>query len=170
MILGMEIGLAIYGFLALIRGRFTVSSKKVVTGTAAYVLGLLSLCPIPLAFLIALVLVSSGKVDPEGNDKWVLVGVEAGIVIGFAAVIFTIGAMLGTDPAKKKRKKRRYEEAYEVEDDRDENEQDDRPRRKRRREEDELEEDDRPRRKKRDYDDDLDDGDRNEKRRKPWDR
>ncbi len=82
MILGMEIGLAIYGVLALIRGKFTVSSKKVVTGTAAYVLGLLSLCPMPLAFVVIIGLVSSGKVDPEGKDQWVLLAIEAGIVIG----------------------------------------------------------------------------------------
>jgi hypothetical protein len=177
-ILGIEIALVIYGILALIRGKFVVSSKKVVTGGAAYFLGILSLCPMPIAFVVILGVHQAGILDAQ-KDQLTMAVIEAAIVIGMVILIFCIGAAIGTDPAKTRRKKRRYEEDDEDEDEDDENEdrvarsrrkrrdeeddEDDRPRRRRRNEEeDEDEDEDQPRRKRRDEEDDEDD--RNNKR------
>jgi len=143
MILGVEIAMLVVGLLALVRGRMTISKTKVVTGTAARLLGLLALTPLPVAFAaVALYVAVSGVGDPERfleDNKLTLMLIEAGVVIGIAILVFGIGAAIGTDPAR----------------DRPEDEEDDRPRRRARRDEDfedGTDEDERPRRRTRDED------------------
>jgi hypothetical protein len=164
MILGMEIGLAIAGLLALIRGRMTISSTKVVEGTPAYLLGILAMCPLPLAFMVGFVYgvanARQGNQQIGENEKWILLGIEAALVIGIGVLIFIIGIAVATNPTKSKRRKRRHEDNYEDDDD----EYDDRrPLRKHR--EDDYEDDDDPPPRKRSKDDYEDDDDRDEKRR-----
>src|SRR5438552_1663107 len=50
MILGMEIGMIIFGIVTLTTGKLTLSKSKVVTGSLARHLGFLLLAPVPVAY------------------------------------------------------------------------------------------------------------------------
>jgi hypothetical protein len=157
MILGLEIGLFIFGILALVRGRMTLTKSKVVEGVPARLIGMLALTPLPVAFLIGVAYaIIAAPADPEKfaeDNKWTLMGIEAAIVIGVAIMVFVIGMLVAVDPKEARRRKRRYEdEDDEAEDDYD------RPRRRRSRDEEEDDENEsgRPRRRRR-RDDDEDD-------------
>lgn len=153
MICGLEIGLAIFGILALVRGKMTLSKNKIVVGAPARLLGLLALAPLPLAFgvgaVYAVTQVAAGG-DPEKfaeDNRWTLTLIEGGIVIGVAIVVFAIGAMVAVSPAEAERRERGNRYAEDDYDDRD-----DRPRRDR------------------DGRDDRDDDGRDDRDRKPWNR
>jgi hypothetical protein len=47
----LEIGLAVFGFVTLIRGKMVLSATKVVEGVPAYLLGLLAICPLPIVIV-----------------------------------------------------------------------------------------------------------------------
>ena len=108
MILGMEIGLAIVGILALIRGKFTVTKKKIVEGIPARLLGVMCLTPIPLVLLVSIAYVAiSHPKDPEQfvKDKQLTITLlEAAIVIAIGLFVFVVGAVIGTAPRKVRRK------------------------------------------------------------------
>ena len=112
MILGMEIGLAIVGLIALFGGKFTISKTKVVQGMPARLLGLLALTPFPLALVVVLGYVAANApANPEQfvkDNQWTLIGIEAGIVITIAVLLFVIGAAVATNPEETR--KRRDEE------------------------------------------------------------
>lgn len=158
MICGLQIGLAIFGLIALIRGKMTISKTKVVVGAPARLIGLLALVPIPLTLGVGM-LIGIAKVAEGGNpekiaedNRGLLMGVEIGIVIVIAILVFGLGAALGVSPKEAERRERagRY-------DDEDGEYEDDRPRRRRDRdEEDEDDRDDRPRRRQDDRDDEGD--------------
>lgn len=161
MICGLQIGLAIFGLIALIRGKMTISKSKVIVGTPARLIGLLALVPIPLTLGVGM-LIGIAKVAEGGNpekiaedNRGLLMGVEIGIVIVTAILVFGLGAALGVSPAEAERRDRagRYDEE-------DDEYEDARPRRRRDRDEDDEEDDrdDRPRRRSRDEDDDEGDG------------
>jgi hypothetical protein len=164
MILGMEIGLAIFGLIALVKGKMTVSKNKVVVGVPARLLGLLALIPLPAALLFVLLYVASQGGQINDDDKWTVTGIEAGTVILIAILVFAIAAAVGITPEEVKRRERRASGRYDYDDEGDE--LDDRPRKRRRRDEDE-EDDDRPR-KRRDRDEDDEEDDRPRKR--GWER
>lgn len=176
MILGLYIGLAIAGILALVRGRMQISKTKVVVGVPARLLGLLGLTPLPLAILVGLIYVAANVdiTDPQAAQQFtqehrgtftLIEGVCAGLV---AITLFVLAAVLAVSPAEANRRARRksaveYDDEYDARprrrrrrDDYDENGTDDRPRN--RRVDDDLDEDDdRPRRRRRDDYDDEDD-------------
>lgn len=125
MILGIEIALAIYGLIALIGGKLTISKTKVVLGVPARLLGALALTPLPLAFAAVIVYVAvQAPANPERfaeDNKLTLVLIEAVIVIGVALLVFGIGASVAVDPRIAERKARQDERDDEddEEDDRD---------------------------------------------------
>jgi hypothetical protein len=162
----MEFFLLVFGVVALIRGKFTISSRRVVEGVPARVLGLVAIIPLPL-FILGGIVLGILKGDKAAQffekNKSIFVAIElVGVAIAFA-VVFGIGAVIGQPLKKKKRKeKKKYrdheEDACEEDEDvrprrrsrqSDEDEEDDRPRSSRRYEEDE-DEDDRPRRRRED--------------------
>ena len=110
MILGVEIALAIVGLIALFGGKLTISKTKVVRGAPARLLGLLALSPFPLAFVVVLGYVAANApADPErfvADNQWTIIGIEAGIVITVAVLVFAIGAAVATNPAETARRKR----------------------------------------------------------------
>ncbi len=111
MICGMEIGLAIFGILALVRGKMTLSKNKIVIGAPARLLGLVALAPLPLAFgagvLFAITQGAEANAERFAEDnRWTLTLIEAGIVIGTAIVVFLIGAMVAVSPAEAERRER----------------------------------------------------------------
>jgi hypothetical protein len=151
MILGLEIGLAIYGLIALIKGRFNISKAKAVTGVPARLLGLVCLTPLPVAIVAAMIYTAAAtdvtdpqKVEQFAQDNMLTYTlIEAGVVIGIAVLIFVAAAVMARPieevERESRRKAREYDDGY-----------DDRPRNRRLDEHDE-EDDDRPRRKR--YDD-----------------
>jgi len=153
MILGLYIGLAIMGVLALVRGRMQISKTKVVVGIPARLLGLLGLTPLPLAVVVGLIYVAANAdvTDPQAVQRFtqehrgtftLIEGVCAGLV---AVTLFVLAAVLAVSPDEVRRRDRRrsavdYDDEY-----------DDAPRRRRGRDD----ADDRPQR-RRDADGDLD--------------
>lgn len=122
MILGMEIGLAIFGILALVRGKMTISKTKVVVGAPARLLGLFALTPLPLAFMAGVIYaVREGGGNPQGfvandNARLTLALIEGGIVVGVAIVVFAIGAMIAVPPQEAERRERtEYDEDEDAE-------------------------------------------------------
>jgi hypothetical protein len=143
MILGMEIGLAIFGILALVKGKMTLSKNKVVVGAPARLLGLLALMPLPVAFGVGLLYaLSEGPVNAgrvADDNKLALAAVEGGIVVLFAVLVFGIGAAVGITPQEAERRERRAPGRYDEDDRYDDDERpgkrdeddDDRPRKRR---------------------------------------
>jgi hypothetical protein len=96
MILGLEIGMIIYGLIALMTGKFIVTKVRVVTGKLARQLGFILLMPIPIAYtahgLVHYRFVRDRR--PVGADStfvWTMIAVEAGIVICCFATAYAIG-------------------------------------------------------------------------------
>ncbi|MCE9561934.1 MAG: hypothetical protein K8U57_07755 [Planctomycetes bacterium] len=114
MILGMEIAMLVIGFLALVRGKLTLSATKVVEGMPARLLGMLAMTPLPLALMAGIAIaVAQGPGDPEKfaeDNRWTLIAIEAGIVIGVAVLVFGIGSMIAVDPTRAEFRKRTWEE------------------------------------------------------------
>jgi len=178
MIIGLEIGLLIFGFVALIRGKFTITKNKVVEGMPARLLGALAILPLPLLVGLGILLGLAKGEQFFVKNKLQLTIAEAAIVVVFAIIIFGVGAAIGKPPRKQRRCRDEIDDdeddyhygqkARSRRDDRndrdDDEDEDDRPKRSRRslREEDEYEED-RPRRRSR-RDDDDDDYDRPRRR------
>ncbi len=77
MIIGAEIGLLIYGIIALIKGQFSMGKGKKVQGSSARVLGIICMLPIPLAAIAGFII---GFLNPDamasGQMKWVVVCTE----------------------------------------------------------------------------------------------
>jgi hypothetical protein len=164
MIIGMYIGLAIAGILAMVRGRMQISKQKIVVGIPARLLGILGLTPLPLALLVGVIYtaVSVDVTDPvalqqftqDNRGAFTLIEVFSCLFVGL--LLFVIATMVAVSPKEADRweRKRRSVGSYD-------DESDDRPRRRRR---DEPEDDDRPRRPRRDELDDEDDRPRGRRR------
>lgn len=155
MILGLYVGLAIVGILALVRGRMQITKSKIVVGVPARLLGLLGLTPLPLALVVGIIYVMANVDITDApavqrftqEHRGTLTLIEGVCVGGVAIILFTLAAVLAVPPAEVRgRDRRRARVEYD-------DEYDDLPPRRRRRERDE--EDDRPRR-RRDEDDELD--------------
>lgn len=145
MILGAGIALIVVGIMALIRGQMKFSNTKVVTGTPAYVLGVLSLFPLPLALAAASIYSAGQFAKNPGRDPddmmWTVIGIQAAIVLGGGVLICIVGFAIGRPPEKERRRRR----------DEDSSDDDARPTHRYRRDEDD---EDRPRRRYQDQDDD----------------
>ncbi|MBT8339336.1 MAG: hypothetical protein HKP58_04160 [Desulfatitalea sp.] len=91
MIFGAELGLLIYGVMALIKGQFSIGKGKKVQGSSARVLGIISLLPMPLSAMAGFVI---GFLNPDaeaaGQMKWTIVGVEVSILAGIVVVLMLL--------------------------------------------------------------------------------
>jgi hypothetical protein len=166
MIIGLYIGLAIAGILALIRGRMQISKTKVVVGIPARLLGLLAFTPFPVALVVGMIYVAANAdvTDPKAVQEFTqahqgaLTGIELICAIGVAILLFAIASMVAVSPDEAERRTRRptsYDDYLDDYDDRPRGRrgesENDFPRRRRpsgRRED----EDDRPRRPRDDLD------------------
>lgn len=88
MILGAEVGLLIYGFLAIFRAKFSAGKDRVVTGSSARWLGFLCLLPLPTALTVGIVwgaLAELGVINLP--NMLVLAGVEVGILVAIVCAV-----------------------------------------------------------------------------------
>jgi hypothetical protein len=91
MILGIEIGLLIFGILALARGTFSVGKEKKVTGWRARVLGLICLTPFPVAITAGVAIGVMAALNGQGEpDYRVLAGVEVVIVVAICVLVVVL--------------------------------------------------------------------------------
>ena len=99
--LGIEVGLVIVGVLALTRRRLPVTRTKVVLGTPARLLGLVALTPLPLAVLAGVLCAmseNSTEPTPPARIIWLLMGIELGISLCVAGIVFGVGALVAVRP------------------------------------------------------------------------
>ena len=95
MILGAEIGLLILGIPALVTGQLTLTKTRVVEGTAARLLAIIALLPLPLVMVVGMVV--GAVVVLQGGDptlssmRWTFTLIELAIVVGCIAALYAIG-------------------------------------------------------------------------------
>ena len=93
MLIGAEIGMFIYGLVALFRGKFSAGADKTVTGGRARVLGVICMIPIPLALMAGVVFAILNPNHDFTKKNWGLVGAEAGIVVVIMIVTYGLAHM-----------------------------------------------------------------------------
>src|SRR5437879_1799730 len=99
MCLVLEIGMLIFGIIALITGKFTLTRNKVVYGVPARIIGVIMILPLPLGLLVAFViigaLVAQGRFTP-GNIPIAINFIEPAIIFGcflFAMIVAAMNAV-----------------------------------------------------------------------------
>lgn len=97
MLLGLEIGLLIYGIYALTKGQFQLGKDKILEGRYARILAILCILPLPLAVVIGFVAgfiwaITHGtsKQFPQG----MAIGFEVVLVILCCIAIVVVGKIL----------------------------------------------------------------------------
>lgn len=75
MILGLEIGMLVYGLYVLYSGKFQLSKQRIVEGGRARLAGLFCVLPLPLAFAAAFLL--GGQLGDAGSA----IALEIGIIV-----------------------------------------------------------------------------------------
>ena len=189
MLIALEIAFTIFGLLAVIRGKMTLTKTRVVEGLPARLLGLVAMIEFPMALTAGIIYglfkAKHGNGQMDEKELVILTGIELGFFVVMCIVVFSIGFLLAVDPTRKKKRKRRKEynehDEYQYEDDRPSRKpskdsdkddkmeaEDDRPTRNRRKARyDDHEEEPPAMRKRRSEDDEDDDGAVN---RRPWQR
>lgn len=106
MIFGIEVGFFIAGLVALIRGKFALTPTKVVIGTAARLLGLVLMAPVPLILSVAFGWAAATSVGNEGDIRQSAVRViradEVPTIIVCGVVAFGVGSLLSRPPLSRK--------------------------------------------------------------------
>jgi uncharacterized oligopeptide transporter (OPT) family protein len=137
----------IFGIIALITGKFSVTRSKVVYDTPARIVGVIMMLPLPILLMLGVALgfglLAQGRpLNQEDLDRLKTLGMILGAVVILGCfIIGMVVAFIYAEPPRKKRG--RDEEDFE---------EDDRPRRRRQVEEEDLDEE-RPRRPPRPPDD-----------------
>jgi hypothetical protein len=100
MLLGLEIGMLVVGFIALIRGKITLSRGHSLRGVAVRLAGVALLLPIPVAFAAGFVyaayLAASGEKLNEQDIKLRAGLIELGCTLAFLVLGIVIAAAGGT--------------------------------------------------------------------------
>ena len=98
MCLIVEIAMTLWGIVTLVRGKFPLSRNKIVTGRAAYLVGLILTSTVPatfgVGFAFGLYLGSQG-VDPDDMDHLIEntlidVGMELALVIAVMSLTYLV--------------------------------------------------------------------------------
>lgn len=99
MIIGIEIGLTLLGLYALIKRKWPMGKKGYLIGKEAIILGILSVITFPVVFIFCIVVVAIvGLIKGPAfilSSQWVGIGIEAGIVILWTALLFILNARFG---------------------------------------------------------------------------
>jgi hypothetical protein len=109
MILGMEIGMIIFGVVSLTTGRLTLSKTRAVTGPLARGLAVVLLLPIPLAytahgFVHATFVTHGRRVGTDSRFVWSVIAVEAVITVLCLGIVYAVGLANAVDPTAAKEK------------------------------------------------------------------
>lgn len=108
MILGAEIAMLIMGLIALVKGKMTLSKKRVLLGTPARVMGVVAMLPIPislcLAFLAAIVLAATDSTMTEDSFRGYAIAIELGVLILTLVAVYGVGGQYAVDPEEEQRK------------------------------------------------------------------
>jgi hypothetical protein len=95
MILGAEIGMIVIGIIALVKGKLTLSKKKVVYGTPARFLAIITFMPLPTAFVIGAIVatasVAQGRTITQENFRGTAAAIEAAVVIFYIVLLYAVG-------------------------------------------------------------------------------
>ncbi len=141
----VAIGMLILGGYALIAGKFTLTKTRVVRGTAARLLGVIALLPLPITFGVSFAIgfyyASRGQAFRADEWRLTLSLIAGGLVLGCLAAVYLIGWPLAESPDADRRGDRRrgdrgraddrYEDDRDDDDDRDWRDERRRPRRER---------------------------------------
>jgi hypothetical protein len=78
-----EIGMFVFGLLALVRGRFTLSFHRAVFGANARIIGVVLMLPLPLVFGFSYVLIKSAgpEQDPTAQELERLARLESRLTL-----------------------------------------------------------------------------------------
>jgi hypothetical protein len=105
MILGLEIAMLIMGILAIVRGKVSLTKTLVVEGTAARIVGVIMILPLPLVFGVVILWgIASGARGKQLNENELRTTgmfIEAGITIGCFLLALLIAAMTGGAQSRK---------------------------------------------------------------------
>ena len=97
MVLGAEIGMIIFGIYALITGKLTLTKNRIVRGTAARLIAVIALLPLPLTLAIGLIVgfIAAGRgqfLDPTNPSLQLKYGlIDAGIMVACLIAVYAIG-------------------------------------------------------------------------------
>lgn len=95
----LEIGMLIFGIIALVTGKMKLSRDKVVQGPMARFLGAVGIVPLPLAMVVGFLIGFANAPAPGQPMKpevtMIAAGVEAAIVLVAAAIVFGVGFAIG---------------------------------------------------------------------------
>jgi hypothetical protein len=105
MLLALEIGMLVFGIVTLAQGKITFSRTKVVEGAPAYITGVILLLPLPLAFMVGIMVgleaAQKGRqIDPL-DSKFILI--EGGIILACFLVVMFICAACSSEPRRSRR-------------------------------------------------------------------
>ncbi len=96
----LQIALAVWGVIVLVTGKLKISQNKIVTGTAARLLAILMLAPLPVAFMIGIGVGVWAGANGKGIEdiQMPLMLVDVGLVIGTALLVVCIAHAIGKPP------------------------------------------------------------------------
>src|SRR5438477_6757840 len=98
MILGAEIGMIVMGIMALVKGQMVLTKKKIVYGTPARFLAIITFLPLPtslvIAATVATISVAKGQNVTQESFKWTGAGIEAAVVVFYIILLYAIGLRL----------------------------------------------------------------------------
>lgn len=101
MILILEIIMLIFGIITLCKGKIQFSNRRVTDGPAAYVTGVFLILPLPLAFMVGLVLGAILTQRGQQIPYLTLALIEGGIAIACGLVAIAIAGFNSHPPAPK---------------------------------------------------------------------
>jgi hypothetical protein len=89
MILGLEIGMLVYGLYVLYSGKFQLSKQRIVEGGRARLAGLICVLPLPLAFAAGFILGSTGQLTDRGSAAILEIIIVVSCLIAALVVAYT---------------------------------------------------------------------------------
>jgi len=106
MLMGAEIGLLVAGLYALVTGKLQLGKDKVVEGLSARLLGIVAMSALPIAFLTGILwaLLYGPPESGNGSERALLAGLELGIILLCAGLVYGVGLPLAGPPAPPPRK------------------------------------------------------------------
>jgi hypothetical protein len=101
----LQLALAIWGIIVLFTGKLKVTSRKQVEGTAARLLGLVMLAPLPVGFAIGLGVGMWASVNGKSLDdiRMPMLAVDVVLVLGVAALVVAVAQAIGKPPPDENR-------------------------------------------------------------------